>query len=275
MLSPSMLRHQMQLLAIGSILFLASCATANSQQPAQTSPLQPYDKRAATTIDECTKKETRDQPQEVTAQSITVHVEICIFYSGDGFRPIDPKQPTAEELNRLVGGEVYFVAFLKDGSNLQNIEIKSDILGSILRSEDAIFSYDLYQGSPSDRLQIDIGVFDDDGWPSNRSDKLKVFQDNLGSALEMFPAAAPGIPFIQPILDLIVATVDFLDPDDSLISSKVFIEKRFDKPGDPPTWHLYHPLISTDNGSIFFTISPKGPSCPTCPGPVPPPAPKQ
>ncbi len=197
MLGSSIFRHQAQLLAIGFILFLVSCATPNSQQSTISTPLQDYDKRAATTIDECTNKETHNQPQEVTAQSITVHVEICVFYSGDGFRPLDPKKPTADELNRLVGGEVYFVAFLKDGSNLQNIEIKSDILGSIRRSEDAIFSYDLYQGAPSDRLQIDIGVFDDDGWPSNRSDKLKVFQDNLGSALEMFPAAAPGIPFIQ------------------------------------------------------------------------------
>lgn len=247
------MRHQM--FGIGAMLLLSACAVTNPQHLDSSSPLETYKSQTDKTIQHCTDK-NQNHPQEVRAQSITVHVEICLFYSGDGFRPLNPKKPTAEELDRLVGGEVYFVALLKDGSNLKDIEIKSDILGRIRRSEDALFSYDLYQGSPSDRLQIDIGVFDDDGWPSNRGDKLKVFQDSLGTALELFPVAAPGIPFIQPILDLITATVDFIDPDDALISSKVFIERQFDSTTKDTTWHLYHPFISTDNGSIIFSISP-------------------
>lgn len=222
--------------------------------PAKTG-FSAYHEQAIKTINECMGY--AQDTQTVKAPVITVNVKICVFYSGDGFRPDNPKQPTPEELNRLTGGEVYFVAYMRDGANMKNLEIKSDILGSISRSEDAIFNYDLYQGSPSDRLEIDLGVFDDDGWPSDRADKLKVFQDSLGGALELFPAAVPGIPFIDPILKLIVATINLIDPDDSLISTKVFIEKQFDTATKETTWRLYNPLIATDNGVIFFSINPK------------------
>lgn len=198
-----------------------------------------------------------DTKQTVTANVITVNAKICIFYSGDGFRPDNPKEPTEEDLSSLTGGEVYFVAYLRDGANMKNLEIKSDILGSISRSDGVVFNYDLYQGSPSERLEIDLGVFDDDGWPSDRADKIKAFQDSLGGALELFPAAAPGIPFIDPFLKLFMATVNLIDPDDSLISTKVFIEKKYDDQKKDTTWTLYNPLIATDNGVIYFTINPQ------------------
>jgi hypothetical protein len=216
-----------------------------------------YRKATKESIKELCVDKVKDSPQTVKANVITVNAKICIFYSGDGFRPDNPKEPTEEDLSRLTGGEVYFVAYLRDGANMKNLEIKSDILGSISRSDGVVFNYDLYQGSPSERLEIDLGVFDDDGWPSDRADKIKAFQDNLGGALELFPAAAPGIPFIDPILKLIIATVNLIDPDDSLISTKVFIEKRFDPEKKDTTWTLYNPLIATDNGVIFFTINPQ------------------
>lgn len=57
--------------------------------------------------------------------------------------------------------------------------------------------------------------FDDDAWPSDRTDKLKTVQENLGTAHEAFPQAAAAIPFIQPVLDAIPVLLDFVDPDDS------------------------------------------------------------
>lgn len=248
------MRHYLPLIIL--IVFWGTPGIGNAEDSTPPkSGFEAYQQRVIETIKNCT--EYPDATQTVTAPVITVNAKICVFYSGDGLRPDNPKHPTPKELDRLTGGEVYFVAYLRDGANMKNIEIKSDILGSISRSEDVIFNYDLYQGSPSDRLEIDLGVFDDDGWPSDRADKLKVFQDSLGGALELFPAAAPGIPLIDPIVKLFVATINLLDPDDSLISTKVFIEKQFDSSTKDTTWKLYNPLIATDNGVIFFTINPK------------------
>lgn len=248
------MRHCLPLITL--VALLGNPCLGNAEDPTpKTSGFEAYQERARQTINKCTAYP--EATQTVKAPVITVNVKICVFYSGDGLRPDNPKEPTAKELDRLTGGEVYFVAYLKDGANMKNIEIKSDILGSISRSEDVIFNYDLYQGSPSDRLEIDLGVFDDDGWPSDRADKLKVFQDSLGGALELFPAAAPGIPFIDPIIKLIVGTINMIDPDDSLISTKVFIEKQFDLGTKETTWKLYNPLISTDNGVIHFSINPQ------------------
>ncbi len=240
-----------------TVLLFHACASKGT--------LDRYVDRANTNISEnCVDKNgTKSLPQTVKAETITLSVKICIFYSGDGWRPVNPKEPNAEDLDRLLSGEVYFVAYLRDGANMKNLEIKSDILGSLSRSQDVVFNYDLYQGSPSERLEVDLGVYDDDGWPSDRSDKLKVFQDNLGSALELFPPDTVGIPFIDPILKLGVAIINLIDPDDALISTKIFIEKQKDPGGHTPTWKLYNPFIATDNGVISFTIHPRS-DCP-CP----------
>ncbi|GKS62946.1 hypothetical protein YTPLAS72_02500 [Nitrospira sp.] len=245
------------------LAFVALLSNACANKPAVSPDNPPYNKLASKNIKHCTNDNNK-KAQEVRAETITLNVQICVFYSGDGLRPDSPKDPTALERTRLTSGEVYFVALLRDGANMKNLEIKSDILGDLTRSEDVVFNYDLYQGSPSERLEVDLGVFDDDGWPSDRADKLKVFQDNLGSALELFPAATVGIPFIDPFLKLIVATVNLIDPDDSLISTKVFIEKGKDADGTTTVWKLYNPFISTDNGTIYFTINPQCKTSSSC-----------
>lgn len=221
------------------------------------SPLQIYADQAKDKIKEDCVKPALGDPQTVIAENITVNAKICVFYSGDGFRPIDPQNPTKEDLDRILSGEVYFVALLTDGSDMKNVRIQSDIIGSLSRSERTVFNYDLYQGAPSKGLQIDLVVFDDDGWPSDNADKLKAFQDNVGGALSLFPPAAVGIPLIDPIIKLVVSTVNLIDPDDALISTKVFIEKGIDDTTKLPKWTIYNPHIVTDNGAIIFTINPK------------------
>lgn len=224
--------------------------------------LETYAKEASKRIkDECVRP-AHTGPQTVIADNITVNAKICVFYSGDGFRPIDPQSPTKQELDRLVSGEVYFVALLTDGSDMKNVRIQSDIIGSLSRSERTVFNYDLYQGAPSKGLQIDLVVFDDDGWPSDNADKLKAFQDNVGGALSLYPPAAVAIPFIDPVIKLIVSTVNLIDPDDALISTKVFIEKGIDDTTKKTKWTIYNPHVVTDNGAIIFTIDPRNGSCP-------------
>jgi hypothetical protein len=219
--------------------------------------LENYATQAKDKIKEDCVKPTLAVPQTVVAENITVNAKICVFYSGDGFRPIDPQNPTKEELNRLLSGEVYFVALLTDGSDMKNVRIQSDIIGSLSRSERTVFNYDLYQGAPSKGLQIDLVVFDDDGWPSDNADKLKAFQDNVGGALSLYPPAAVAIPFIDPVIKLIVSTVNLIDPDDALISTKIFIEKGIDDTTKKTKWTIYNPHIVSDNGAIIFTIDPR------------------
>ena len=229
-------------------------------------PLQIYAKQAKEKIKEDCVKPALGDPQTVIAENITVNAKICVFYSGDGFRPIDPQNPTKEDLDRILSGEVYFVALLTDGSDMKNVRIQSDIVGSLSRSERTVFNYDLYHGAPSKGLQIDLVVFDDDGWPSDNADKLKAFQDNVGGALSLFPPAAVGIPLIDPIIKLVVSTVNLIDPDDALISTKVFIEKGIDDTTKLPKWTIYNPHIVSDNGAIIFTIDPRNSSCQACRG---------
>ena len=146
------------------------------------------------------------------------------------------------------------MAILKDlGSDMQKITIQSDVMKKIIRSKEYIYNYDLYHGSPTGALEIYIGVFDDDGWPSDRTDKLKTVQENLGSALEAFPQAAVAIPFIQPILDAIPALMDFADPDDSLLAGKAIVSRQEGADGKV-IWKLTNPVIKTDNGTIILTI---------------------
>ncbi len=216
-----------------------------------------YAEAAAETIKTECVNPTHAGPQTVIADNITVNAKICVFYSGDGFRPVDPQNPTKEELDRIVSGEVYFVALLTDGSDMKNVRIQSDIIGSLSRSERTVFNYDLYQGAPSKGLQIDLVVFDDDGWPSDNADKLKAFQDNVGGALSLYPPAAVAIPFIDPVIKLVVSTVNLIDPDDALISTKVFIEKGIDDTTKKTKWTIYNPQVVTDNGAIIFTIDPR------------------
>ncbi len=225
--------------------------------------LENYATKAKTQIDQCVNPQ-QAAPQTVVAENITVNAKICVFYSGDGFRPIDPQNPTTKELDRILSGEVYFVALLTDGSDMKNIRIQSDIIGSLSRSERTVFNYDLYQGAPSKGLQIDLVVFDDDGWPSDNADKLKAFQDKIGGALSLYPPAAAAIPFIDPVIKLIVSTVNLIDPDDALISTRAFIEKGIDEKSKLPKWTIYNPHIVTDNGAIIFTIDPRSNSCQSC-----------
>ena len=155
---------------------------------------------------------------------------------------------------QLVDGEVYFVAIIKDlGSDMQKITIQSDVVRKIIRSNEYIYNYDLYHGSPTGALEVYIGVFDDDGWPSDRTDKLKTVQENLGTAIEAFPQAAVAIPFIQPVLDAIPALMDFVDPDDSLLSGKAIITKQ-EGPDGTVKWKLNNPVMRTDNGTIILSI---------------------
>jgi hypothetical protein len=102
-------------------------------------------------------------------------------------------------------------------------------------------------------LEIYVGVFDDDGWPSDRTDKLQTVQDNLGTAIEAFPQAAVAIPFLQPILDAIPALMDFVDPDDSLLAGKAIVARQEGADGKI-IWKLTNPVIKTDNGTIILTI---------------------
>lgn len=183
-----------------------------------------------------------------------LNVRICTTYTGDGQRPIDPRRPTPEEVIQLVDGEVYFVAIIKDlGSDMQKITIQSDVVRKIIRSNEYIYNYDLYHGSPTGALEVYVGVFDDDGWPSDRTEKLKTVQENLGTALEAFPQAAVAIPFLQPVLDAIPALLDFIDPDDSLLSGKAIVT-RHEGPEGKVTWKLSNPIMRTDNGTIRLTI---------------------
>ena len=184
-----------------------------------------------------------------------LNVRICTTYTGDGQRPVDPRHPTPEEAMQLVDGEVYFVAIVKDlGSDMQKITIQSDVVRKIIRSNEYIYNYDLYHGSPTGALEVYVGVFDDDGWPSDRTDKLITVQENLGTALEAFPQAAVAIPFIQPVLDAIPALMDFIDPDDSLLSGKAIIT-RHEGPDGKVTWKLNNPVMKTDNGTIILSLS--------------------
>ena len=98
----------------------------------------------------------------------------------------------------MLGGEVYFVAIIKDlGSDMQKITIQTDVVRKIIRSNEYIYNYDLYHGSPTGALEVYVGVFDDDGWPSDRTEKLKPVQEILGTALEAFPQAAVAIPLVE------------------------------------------------------------------------------
>lgn len=231
-----------------SVAFLTACSTPNPQQ------MEALKASMDKAFEVCQTEPSSEARIVEGPNPFVLNVKICTTYTGDGLRPLDPRHPTPEEAVQLVEGEVYFVAILKDlGSDMQKITIQSDVMKKIIRSKEYIYNYDLYHGSPTGALEIYIGVFDDDGWPSDRTDKLKTVQENLGSALEAFPQAAVAIPFIQPILDAIPALMDFADPDDSLLAGKAIVSRQEGADGKV-IWKLTNPVIKTDNGTIILTI---------------------
>lgn len=236
------------LLSLG-LLFLPACSKPSPEQ------INALKASLDTAFSACEKT---PPPESLTVEGpnpFVLNVRICTTYTGDGLRPVDPRRPTPEEAMQLVDGEVYFVSIIKDlGSDMQKISIQSDVVRKIIRSNEYIYNYDLYHGSPTGALEVYVGVFDDDGWPSDRTEKLKTVQENLGTALEAFPQAAVAIPFIQPILDAIPALMDFVDPDDSLLSGKAIIT-RHEGPDGSVTWKLNNPVMKTDNGTIILSLS--------------------
>lgn len=205
------------------------------------------------------QQEVNSQPQVVTGERFKLNVKICVVYTGDGTRPLDPWDPQDWEVSELEAGEVYFVAVIRDlAAETQKLTIQSDLIRDLIRSRNFLYNYDLYHGSPTDSLDVYVGVFDDDGWPSDRTEKIKTLQKSLGETVELFPPAAPYIPFIQPILDFIPVAMDFFDPDDNLVSGRVIITKtKIQVNGkDQIQWRLENPVIHNDNGKIILTISP-------------------
>jgi hypothetical protein len=158
-----------------------------------------------------------EKDRVVEAPSITVNVKICVYYTGDGFRPANPRDPSRADLQSLVSGEVYLTALITDtGAETQKLAIQTEAVGKLKRAIYEVFDYDIYHGSPTSALAINIQVYDDDGWPSGKEDKVRNLQDSMGKVLELYPPASIGIPFIQPIFDFVKATVDFIDPDADL-----------------------------------------------------------
>lgn len=235
------------ILSLCTVLLFACSKPSPEQVNALTASLE----KAFTACEETPPPETLSVEGP---NPFVLNVRICTTYTGDGQRPIDPRRPTPEEVTQLVDGEVNFVAIIKDlGSDMQKITIQSDVVRKIIRSNEYIYNYDVYHGSPTGALEVYVGVFDDDGWPSDRTDKLKTVQENLGTALEAFPQAAVAIPFIQPVLDAIPVLTDFVDPDDSLLSGKAIVT-RHEGPDGKITWKLHNPVMRTDNGTIRLTI---------------------
>lgn len=210
-------------------------------------------------LSEC-KKNSEKTPQTVLGDHFTLNARVCVAYAGDGDRPINPWEPEDWETSQLKEGEIYFVAILKDvAAEMQKVTIQSDVLRDIIRSENYLHNYDLYHGQPTDVLDVYIGVFDDDGWPSDRTEKLKKVEQSLGTSLEAFPAAGPYFPLIQPLFDLIPALMEFVDPDDAIVSGRAFVTKQKiqDSDGTQQTkWTLLNHTIHNDNGKIVLTISP-------------------
>ena len=230
------------------VALLAACSTPSPQQ------MEALKTSMENAFDVCQAAPPSEALIVEGPNPFVLNVKICTTYTGDGLRPLDPRRPTPEEAVQLVEGEVYFVAILKDlGSDMQKITIQSDVMKKIIRSKEYIYNYDLYYGSPTGALEIYVGVFDDDGWPSDRTEKLQTVQDNLGTALEAFPQAAVAIPFLQPILDAIPALMDFVDPDDSLLAGKAIVARQEGADGKI-IWKLTNPVIKTDNGTIILTI---------------------
>ena len=209
-------------------------------------------------IAEC-DKHIKPSPQIITGDTITLNVKICLAYTGDGPRPLNPWDPEDWEVGVLEAGEVYFIAFVKDlGAETQKLSIQSDLTSDIVRSQNYLYNYDLYHGSPTEALEVYVGVFDDDGWTSDRTEKLKSLQKSVGQTLDLFPAAGPIIPFLQPFVDLIPAVMDLFDPDDNLVSGRVIITKQIVQVNgkNETQWKLGNPVIHNDNGKIILTITP-------------------
>lgn len=203
-------------------------------------------------------QQANPSPQVVTADKFTLNVRICIAYAGDGPRPLNPWNPEdwEQKLTDLESGEVYFMAFIKDsGADTQKLTIQSDLIKGVIRSNDYLYAQDLYHGTPTDSLDVYIGVFDDDGWPSNKADQLKTLQKSVGQTLELFPPAAPYIPFLQPIVDLVPALMDLFDPDDTFVTARVIVTRNTVQAGgqQQTQWRLENPVSRNDNGMIILT----------------------
>ena len=242
-------------LALLCLVVETGCATASLPKDSEARELLAF--QAAEALSEC-EKEQGDRTKTVIGERFKLNVRICIAYSGDGPRPLDPWNPLPTEVRDLEGGEVYFMAIISDSAaQTQKLTIQSDLIRDMIRSREFLYDYDLYYGSPTDSLDVYIGVFDDDGWPSGRTEQLKTLEKSLGKALELYPPAAPAIPFIQPILDLIPAVMDLVDPDDNLISGRIIITKhKVQADGKEQTqWKLENPVIHNDNGKIILKIT--------------------
>jgi len=124
-------------------------------------------------------------PVSIVSEKFVLNVKICFFYTGDGNRPLDPRKPTAKEVGNLLSGDVYFSAVIKDtASGLESVNIQSDIIRDLIISTNGIsYNYDIFYGAPTESLEVHVGVFDDDGLPSDRKDKLLQVQKAIGHSL--------------------------------------------------------------------------------------------
>jgi hypothetical protein len=256
----------------GCVAMLSACAEMKQQNKMTQEAIEKdFEETVEKHVKQCDREEPKeDKDQTITAPSITVNVKICAYYTGDGFRPDDPRKPSPDDLNALVSGEVYLTALMTDtGAETQKLAIQTETVGKLKRSIYEVFDYDIYHGTPTSSLQITINVYDDDGWPSGKEEKVRNVQESMGKVLELYPPASIGIPFIQPILNFGKATVDFFDPDDLLIAGVRYVTREDVSAGDGKTethWTLNDRIIKNDNGSIFLTIHPqKVPRQPTSP----------
>ena len=238
------------------LVVATGCATRSLPQNPEDRELLAF--QAADALSNC-EKDQSNRTNTVNADRFKLNVRICIAYSGDGSRPLDPWNPLPTEVRDLEAGEVYFMAIISDSAaQTQKLTIQSDLIRDMIRSREYLYDYDLYYGSPTDSLDVYIGVFDDDGWPSGRTEQLKTLEKSLGKVLELYPPAAPAIPFIQPVLDLVPALMDLFDPDDNLISGRIIITKHTVQIDgkDQTQWKLENPMIHNDNGKIVLKITP-------------------
>lgn len=197
------------------------------------------------------------EQNRVQSDSFVVNMQICFAYTGDGWRPLDPRSITADEIKALHGGEVYYVAQVKDlGSDTESVRINSDVMRQLIVSNELTFNSDLYYGSPTDALMISVGVYDDDGWPSDRDEQLVAFQKSLGTVLTAFGAPEDQIPFVEYIPALIIGTMNLVDPDDTLLVARAFVTKSV--VSGKTYWTIHSNSIRTDNGTIRLSILPPG-----------------
>lgn len=257
LLAPLATYLKASVLVLMCLTFLFSLGCAGVSVPNGPEARNLMMSKAIEALADC-ERDQSEKTKTVVGDRFKLNVRICIAYSGDGPRPLDPWNPLPTEVRELEGGEVYFMAIITDSAaQTQKLTIQSDLIRDMIRSREFLYDYDLYYGSPTDSLDVYVGVFDDDGWPSGRTEQLKTLEKSLGKALELYPPAAPAIPFIQPLLDLVPVLMDLFDPDDNLISGRVIITKhKVQVDGkEQIQWKLENPVIHNDNGKIILKIT--------------------